>query len=672
MRNWGYKNVKAGLPINNPAEVTKVANENALNFCNLIYRYNKFALLFWTILILFLFFITDKYSVIFSAEVTNKPVLSAAQLQLIERANLLAEKITKPDDRLSKLFELLAFESQFDDKQHAQKTIALILKQISAMEAGVVKNNFYQLLALAQSNIGDYKQINVTLNNLIQSIEKSQIQFDIAEKILYEKEDAKLPIPDEVTDLLRLAYAGAEVAKDTGLEAIAAMQLGRVLAKAGKIKEAKNFINIALEKSDKLAENESKSIKQSLLRIMIQNKIYKEVTDEIAKTKSQETKDIFMGLVLQTLAEEGQINDAKNGLTGIKSIQIRDAVTVGICHELVKKGTTVAELIDLSTLMSSDKLKEIFVQNAISFLLENKRPDIATQLIDQIGAKTESREQYNLILIANMIDEKQFDKALQKISTISDENYKMRMSRYLIISQIRANGLKSVEKIALNYTDAERQQIAALNAETNKLAAIENNSERAKAAFSLLLKQTEILNPSGIQAVTQIVLNEVDKLSSAAQILEYQYNTARLHFELGNFDGVREALNRSVKYLDGVKDLMLLKELVLIDQDGATSTNNVTINKTNSDNNNASSIATPPKTTEVNEAMIRERLFLTYTSICAMYIDINDIDVAEKIYEKSKQYLAATDDDPIRQFDQTGILSKLLLQLDSAGTIKGN
>jgi tetratricopeptide (TPR) repeat protein len=672
LRNWGYKNVKAGLPINNPAEVTKVANENALNFCNLIYRYNKFALLFWTILILFLFFITDKYSVIFSAEVTNKPVLSAAQLQLIERANLLAEKITKPDDRLSKLFELLAFESQFDDKQHAQKTIALILKQISAMEAGVVKNNFYQLLALAQSNIGDYKQINVTLNNLIQSIEKSQIQFDIAEKILYEKEDAKLPIPDEVTDLLRLAYAGAEVAKDTGLEAIAAMQLGRVLAKAGKIKEAKNFINIALEKSDKLAENESKSIKQSLLRIMIQNKIYKEVTDEIAKTKSQETKDIFMGLVLQTLAEEGQINDAKNGLTGIKSIQIRDAVTVGICHELVKKGTTVAELIDLSTLMSSDKLKEIFVQNAISFLLENKRPDIATQLIDQIGAKTESREQYNLILIANMIDEKQFDKALQKISTISDENYKMRMSRYLIISQIRANGLKSVEKIALNYTDAERQQIAALNAETNKLAAIENNSERAKAAFSLLLKQTEILNPSGIQAVTQIVLNEVDKLSSAAQILEYQYNTARLHFELGNFDGVREALNRSVKYLDGVKDLMLLKELVLIDQDGATSTNNVTINKTNSDNNNASSIATPPKTTEVNEAMIRERLFLTYTSICAMYIDINDIDVAEKIYEKSKQYLAATDDDPIRQFDQTGILSKLLLQLDSAGTIKGN
>ncbi|MDR1053506.1 MAG: hypothetical protein LBL39_04970 [Planctomycetaceae bacterium] len=613
------------------------------------------------VLILFLFVLGNP-SAVFALEAERKPVFSAAQLQLIERASQLVEKIAQPEDRLGKLFELLTFESQFEDKQYAQKTMQTILQQISTLESGAVKNNFYEVLALAQSNIGDYKQINVTLNNLPQSIEKSQIQFDLAEKILYEKEESKLPIPVEVAELLRLAYAGAGVAKDTGLEALAAMQLGRVLAKAGKIDEAKNFLNIAMQKSDELEETESKNIKQSVLRVMTQNKIYKEVTAELAKTKSQETKDLYWGIVLQTLAEEGQIDEAKKGLPGIKLADVRDMIGVAISREIAKKGT-VAELLELSKQMSSDERREIFVQNAISFLLQNKRNETAAQLINQInqtGANPESLERYNLILIASMIDDKNFDEAEKKIATIAKINYKMDMSRYLILSRIKANGLKSVVgKVQPFYTNEEKQQIAALNAETGKLATIKDNSERAKAGFALFLKHVEILNPDGIQAATQVFLNDVDKLSSPAQILDYQYNTARLHFELGNFDGVRESLNRSVRYLDGVKDLMQLKELVLIEQEGTASTNNVALN-------DAANTATKTKTPEVTEAMIRERLFLTYTSICAMYIDINDIDAAAKIYEKSKQYLAPVDDNPVKQFDQIGNLSKLLLQLDSA------
>ncbi|MDR1291139.1 MAG: hypothetical protein LBK06_08060 [Planctomycetaceae bacterium] len=620
-----------------------------------VYRYGNLILSF-LVLILFLF-VLGKTSAVLAAEGERKPVLSAAQLQLIERASQLVEKIANPKDRLDKLFELLTFESQFEDKQHVQKTIQIILKQIATLEAGAVKNNFYEVLALAQSNIGDYKQINVTLNNLPQSIEKSQIQFDLAEKIFYEKEENKLPIPVEVAELLQLAYAGAGVAKDTGLEALAAMQLGRVLAKSGKIDEAKKLLNIALQKSDELEEIESKNIKQSVLRIMIQNKIYKEVSAELAKTKSKETKDLFWGIVLQTLAEEGQIEEAKKGLTGIELVDVRDMIGVEISREIAKKGT-VAELLELSQKMSSDERREIFVQNAISFLLQNKRNDAAAQLINQTGAKPESLERYNLILIASMIDDKNFDEAEKKIATITSTNYKMHMSRYLILSRIKANGLKAVVgKAQPIYTDEEKQQIAALNAETGKLAAIKDNAERAKAGFTLLLKQVEILNPDGIQTAAQVFLNDVDKLSSPAQILEYQYNTARLHFELGDFDGVRESLNRSVRYLDGVKDVMQLKELVLIEQEGTASTNNVALN-------NTTTAAT--KTPEVTEAMIRERLFLTYTSICAMYIDINDIEAATKIYEKSKQYLASADDNPIKQFDQIGNLSKLLLQLDSA------
>ncbi|MDR1485628.1 MAG: hypothetical protein LBT09_12500 [Planctomycetaceae bacterium] len=641
-------------------------------FGQLIYRYNNFILLLsLLILIVFLFFVTDNISVVSAAEIVRKPVLSAEQLQLIERANLLAEKITKPDEKLSKLFELLAFESQFDDKQHAQKTIQLILKQIAVLEAGALKNNFYELLALAQSNIGDYKQINVTLNHIAQSVEKAQIQFDLAEKIFYEKEDAKLPVPNEVTDLLNLAYAGAGIAKDTGLEALAAMQLGRVLAKAGKIEEAKKFLNITLQKSDELAEAEAKNLKQSVLRILVQNKLYAEAMTEIAKTKSQESKDLFLGLVLQTLAENGQIDDAKKGLERIKLVDLKDTVVIAISREIAKKGT-VAELVDLLKLMSSDERKEIFVQNTISFLLGNKRPDVAVQLIDQAGVKADKLERCNLILIANLIDEKKFDEAGQKIAAISNADYKMQMSRYLILSLIRAKGLAAVVgKVVLNYTDAEMRQVAALNAEAGKLSAIADNVERAKAAFSLLLKQTEVLNPDGIFAVTRIVWDEVDKLDNPAQILEYQYNTARLHFELGNFDGVRESLNRSVKYLDGVKDLTKLKELVLYDHEGTAATNNVTINNTDADKTNPAVVkVAPAKIAAASEAMIKERLFLTYTSICAMYIDINDIEIAKKIYEKSKQYLAPVDDEPIRQFDQTGILSKLLLQLDSAETVK--
>ncbi|MDR0391047.1 MAG: hypothetical protein LBH59_04000, partial [Planctomycetaceae bacterium] len=649
-------------------KTTEIQNINNSKLCKSIYRYDNLILSF-LILILFLFFVTNINSIVSAAENDRKPVLSPAQLQLIDRARTLAEKITKPEDKLGKLFELLAFESQFEDKQHAQKTIQLILKQIAQLEAGVVKNNFYELLALAQSNIGDYKQINVTLNNLAQSVEKAQIQFDLAEKIIYEKEDEKLPIPAEVIDLSRAAFAGARIAKDTGLETLVAIQLGRALGKTGKIDEAKQFLLLALQKSDELEEIESKNLKQSILRILVQNKIYKEATTEIAKTKSQETKDLFLGSVLQALAEDGQFDEVKKGLTGIKTPAIKDAVTAGISREIAKKGT-VTELVDLSKQMSSEKTQEIFVHNTISFLLENKRYDDAVQLINNIGGNAELRERCNLILIAYMIDEKKFDEAAQKIATIPNADYKMSMSRYLILSQIRANGLTSVVgKPILNYTDAEKQQITILNAEAGNLVEIKNDFERMKAAFSLLLKQAEILNPDGIQAVTQIVLNNVDKLDNPAQILEYQYNTARLHLELGNFDGVREALNRSVKYLDSVKDLAKLKALVLIDAEpeGTASTNNVTINNTANNNNTpATTTTTSPKVAEVSEAMIRERLFLIYTSICAMYIDINEIDIAEKIYEKSKQYLAPTDDNPIRQFDQTGTLSKLLLQLDVA------
>jgi hypothetical protein len=603
-----------------------------------------------------LFFATFNNLSVFADENLNKPILSTAQLQLIDRANQLAAKITKPEIKLGKYFELLTFESQFDDKQYARKTAQLISNQIAQLESGGVKNNFYELLALAQSNINDYKQIIVTLNNLDPSIEKSQIQFDIAEKIIFEKEENKSPIPDEVIELLQYAYSGAEIAKDTSLESLAAMELGRVLAKVGKKDEAKKFLNIALKKSDELEEAESKNIKQSILRILIQNKIYNEATAEIQKTKSPETKDLFLSLILNTLAEEGNIEDAKKGLSGIKSDDARDMVAVEISRELAKKGT-IAELIELAKVMSSEQRKEIFIQNTISFLIHNKRTDDAAKLIDQTSAKPDARERYNLILIANMIDNKKFDEAEKNITAIADPNFKMQMSRYLILSRIRSNGLKSVVgKTVLSYTEAELKQIAALNAEINKLAAIENNFDRANAGFSLMLQHTKLINPDGIYAVTQTFLNDVDKLDNPAQILEFQYNTARLHFELGNFDGVRETLDRSVKYLDSVKDVMKLKELVLIDEAGIATTNNVT-------KNNAEK--TTQKNIEVNETTIRERLFLTYTSICAMYIDIKDIDAAKNIYEKSKKYLA-TNDDPIIQFDQTGILSKLLLQIDNA------
>jgi tetratricopeptide (TPR) repeat protein len=382
--HW-YKIVNAGIAADKRAASTDKLNCSSLNFSRSIYRFNNFILLF-SVLILFLFFstsITSSNLSVFAAEVVHKPILSAAQLQLLERANVLAEKITNPTERLGKLFELLAFESQFADKQHAQKTIQLIQKQIAELEAGRTKDNFYELLAIEQANIGDYKRIIVTLNNLAQSIEKSQIQFDLAEKIIYEKEESKSPIPAEVIDLLNLAFAGAEVAKDAMLESLAAMQLGRVLAKAGKIDEAKKFLVHALKKSDELSEAESKNLKQSVLRILVQNKIYKEAMSEVDKTKAQETKDLFLGSVLQTLAEGGQISDAKEGLARIKTVAIRDAVAVGIGQAIAKEGP-VADLVDLAKQMSSENMKEVFVQNMISFLLDNKRFDVVVAAVGRV------------------------------------------------------------------------------------------------------------------------------------------------------------------------------------------------------------------------------------------------------------------------------------------------
>jgi hypothetical protein len=615
---------------------------------------------------LILFFVTNN-SAVFSDNIVKKPlIVSESQLQLLDRANQLAEKITRPENKLNKLFELLSFETQFEDKKYAQNTIKSILNLIPELKNEAVKNNFYELLAIAQSNINDYKQINVTLNNLAQSIEKVQIQFDLAEKIIYEREENKLPIPDEVIDLLQLAYTGAGIVKDTMLESLAAMQLGRVLAKSGKVDQAKNFLITALKKSDELNELESRNIKQSILRIMVQYKIYDEVMKEIAKTKSQETKDLLWGLVLQTLAEEGRIKEAKDGLINIKTTIVKDMIVVGISRETAKKGT-VEELIELSKQTSSEEQKKVFIQNTISFLLENKRPETAIQLIDQVKAQTDivTVESYNLILIANKIDDKKYGEAEKDIAAISDKNYKMHINQYLILARIRATGLKSVVgKNAAYYTETEKQKIAALNAETSKLAKIENNLERVIAGFSILRKQIEILNPDGINDLTQIVLNDIDKLDNPIQILEYQYNTARIHLELGNYDGVRDAIDRTVKFLDGVKNLMQLKELVLLESEETAAANNFTADKNNPNSN--SKLNTQTKEPEVTEAMIKEQLFLTYTSICAMYIDINEIETAKKIYEKSKQYLAAADDDPIKQFDQTGILSKLLLQLDNA------
>ncbi|MDR1478718.1 MAG: hypothetical protein LBJ00_07225 [Planctomycetaceae bacterium] len=652
--------------------ISKQLEYKTISTCLNINVANRVARIGLSVLFLMLIsflFTLGKTSAVCAAEAQRKPVVSAAQLQLIERAQQIVEKITKPEDKLGKFFELLAFESQFEDKQYARKSIQIISKQIAALEAGAVKNNFYELLAIAQSSIGDYSQIDVTLNNLPQTADKSQIQFDIAEKILYEHTANKLPIPVEVTYLLQFAYAGAGVAKNVELEVLAAMQLGRVLAQNGKNDEAKKLLNIALKKSDELEEAESQNIKQSILRIMVQNKIYKEVNDELTKTKSQETKDLYLGIVLQTLAEEGEIEKAVKGLAGIKLADIKDMIAVGISRELAKKGT-VAELLELSKQTSSEERKEIFVQNTISFLLQNNRNDITAQLINQSGAKPASLERYNLILIANLVEEKKFDEAEKMMAKISDENYKMKIRRYMILSRIKANGLKSViGKAILDYTDETKQQIKALNAETAKLPAIENNSERAKAGFTLLLKQVEILNPDGIDAVNKVFANDIDKLDIPAQILEYQYNTARLHFELGNFDGVREMLDRSVKYLNGINDLMALKNLVFAEEETA-STNGVAANNTTTGNAN---MPNTPKnqTPEITEAMIRERLFSIYTSICAMYIDINEIGTAAKIYEQSKKYLAVDNNDLLTQFNQTGVLSKLLLQLDETKSIIG-
>jgi tetratricopeptide (TPR) repeat protein len=598
-------------------------------------------------------FFADNNCKIFAEEVSQdlskNLVVTPAQMQLLERANQLIEKITNREDKLSKLFDLLTFESRFKDKQLANKTIQDILKIIPQLESVKAKTNFYELLALAQANIGEYNQAARTIENLTQAIDKAQIQFDVAEKIMYDMEEENLPVPNEINGLLLNAIDCAKAAKDTKIQALAASRLGHILGKSGNRNDAKQYLLAAIQLSDQLDEADSKSIKMLTIRDLVQNGFYTDATTTVMLSKNSELRDMLLSSIVRSLAESGKIEEAKKNLNDIKSENIKDHSIIELSREIAKKGTT-EELLILLSMMSSAERKNIFMLNVITFLLDNNRKEIATKMIEQCGIPKESGGEFYMVMIGQIIKDKKFDEAAKQIESIKDINYKYQMQRHLVFALIKSEGLNNaIKKTNLSYPDEDIKLIADLNENAKKNETINDVSAKIISDFALLIKSTEIMYLNGIQTTSQVLLNDIDKLSDPQMILEYQYNIARLHLELGNCDGVRDALNHSVKFLDGTKDLMKLKGLVQI-QNNNTEKSDLKQNA--------------PNETNITEAMIKERLFLIYTSICAMYIDINDLDNAKKLFAKSKEFLAPTDADPIIQFEQTGILSRLLLQVE--------
>lgn len=468
------------------------------------------------------------------------------------------------NQRVGMLFQTLGFAISFDDKAPAQKIINAILELAPAIESADLRNQVYEGIANALCDLEKYTEAAAVLGRIADAADRCKSQLNIAARIVIGHEQDKTLQPFDATALLQQAVGGAAVSKDIITEALARTFLAQELARQGKQTESVSAFTEAMKATQKVEDAEER---EDIVGMILRHQVeYDQISGAATMLRAIAPEKREMPTVAMTdaLIRREKYNEAETLIKTLQPGGMKDNL-IGDYLMSTLKTLTDAKVGELTTLVSSDDVRERFLQVVTGQLQKNGRGDVAVQVSKRLKEPTVAEMALFIGKIEALVEEKKFAEAIRFIDE-SEENDAIRqhLKRQLLMMQYHETYDESVAgQIEATFTNSEKVTVAGLR-EESKQAVVEvaDLTERIDILFEIFQEQSRFLDFAGAKQTLKAVAEQLDKGTDQVQIISDRLLLARLQVELRDKEGAKSNLGKLLQTLSAVKDLKELKNLV--------------------------------------------------------------------------------------------------------------
>ena len=513
---------------------------------------------------LFCFTTVFSLSFAFSQETptVDKPEPIKATLEILSLFNESFQALTtvEPKIQASGLFQLLGFGINFDDKAPAKKIVETLLALAPSIEPVELRNQLYEGVAGALCDLEEPAEAVGVLNRITPPTDRYSSQLNLAIRLVHERENDKTLKPFDASELLRQAVAGTAEAKNVHLEAAARIFLGRELARQGKQTESVAAFMEAMSTARKI---ENTAQRNDILGLLFQSQIQYDQMDHARTTLLTVSDMELKRMCVDMLIQREKYADAERLLQTCPADEERDLLLQDFVVANIK--TITEENINaLTAMVSTDELRERFLQRVVVELQKNDRGDVAVQVGKRLKESSHSSLAVLFGKVEALVGKKQFAEAIQFVDqSEEDEAIRQHLKRQILMSQYRETHDESVAKqIVETYTGTEKLTMTQMNETAKQVAQSSNAVEQMELFVEILQDQFRLMDLAGARQTMKLISDQLDKDTDLARIIQHRLLLARLQAEMREKEKVKENLGKLMQMLSAVKDLKVLKDLV--------------------------------------------------------------------------------------------------------------
>ena len=470
----------------------------------------------------------------------------------------------EPAPQARGLFRLLGLAINFDDKAHAQKIIDALVALAPTIEPEELRNQLFAGVANAFCDLEKYPEAIAVLNRIGDSDMRSGAQLNIAAGIILEQEQNKTSKPFDTSGLLRQAIAGAVASKNVALEVVSRAFLGSELVRQGKQGESTTAFAEAMKTAQKVEDVEERG---QVIGIIFQRQVEH---DQIAgatamlQTIDPEAKPLAVAAFASALIQREKYAEAEALVKTLSSGDVRDNLLGSFIMANIKT-VTDAKVGELASLVSSDEIRERFLQVITSQLQRNGRNDVAVLVGKRLKEPTVAEMSLFVGKIEALVEEKKFAEAIQFVDEAEDnEGIRHDLKRRILMMHYQeTNDEATAAQIETTFASREKIAIGELREEAKKaISGVSDLSDRIEILLAVFEEQSRFLDFAGAKQTMKFIAEQLDKTTEPSKVIQDRLLLARLQVELRDKDGAKANLGKLAQTLSAVKNLSELKDLV--------------------------------------------------------------------------------------------------------------
>ena len=475
----------------------------------------------------------------------------------------------EPDPRASGLFRLLGFAVNLENKAPAQKIVDTLLEIAPAIEPEELRNRLYTGVAATFCDMEKYPEA-IEILNRVAAAARSEAQLDIAARILVRHEQDKTAPPFDVSGLLRQAIAGAVESNNAILESLSGTFLGHALALQGKSAESAAAFAEAMKVAPKIDNIEERGqIVAMILQRQVEHGQFATAT-RMLQTVAEAIKPICTTALIAAFLDHEKYNEAEALIKTLPSGETRNHLLGNFVLASIKTVTDV-KVGELSALISSDEMRERFLQIVTAQLQKIGRSDVAAAVGKRLKEPAVSEMSLFIGKVEALLEDKKFVEALQFVDATEDhEAIRQHLKRQILVMQYRETYDETVAgQIESVFTRNEKAAIAELREEAKRATETADIAERIDLLYAVFQEQSQFFDFVGARQTIKLVAEQLDKVTEPVQVVSNRVLLARLQIELRDKAGAKANLEKLMQTLSAVNSLNDLKGLVTPPNDGS-------------------------------------------------------------------------------------------------------